>query len=86
MGSSRRCFIPADVPQAVFDMQVTLVLKNSNHSYNIILTIRWKSSSWASPSGIILMGGDVSDKTTEQIQEDGTSTYSFALKHALRLF
>ena len=57
-----------------------------NHSYNIILTIRWKSSSWASPSGIILMGGDVSDKTTEQIQEDGTSTYSFALKHALRLF
>ena len=42
----------------------------------IILIIREGHFSWASPSGVILMGGYSSPKTTEKIQQDGTSSYS----------
>ena len=47
------------------------------------LIIRSFHSSWASPSGLILLGGWDSDSsnTTEKIQEDGTSTLSFGLRH-----
>ena len=48
----------------------------------IIIIIRYDHCSWASPSGIILMGGYNSRKTTEKIQENGTSTVSFALKYS----
>merc|ERR1712232_453015 len=41
-------------------------------------------SSWASPSGVILLGGDGSLRTSERIQDDGTSTDSFSLKYSLR--
>ena len=47
----------------------------------IILNIRYGHSSWASPSGTILMGGEGSQKTTEKIQQNGTSSYSFELKY-----
>merc|ERR1711953_1416688 len=44
-----------------------------------LLEGRRDHTSWASPSGIVLMGGGGS--TTEKIQEDGTSTYSFDLRY-----
>ena len=49
-----------------------------------ILIIRRYHSSWASPGGLILMGGygSSSERTTEKIQEDETSTYSFDLKYS----
>ena len=46
----------------------------------IIIIIRDAHSSWASPSGLLLMGG-YETRTTEKIQEDGTSSYSFDLKY-----
>ena len=48
-----------------------------------IFIIRYQHASWASPSGIILMGGlgFNSESSTEKIGEDGTSTNSFDLKH-----
>ena len=51
----------------------------------ITLIIRWDHSSWASPSGVILLGSgyDYGGKTTEKIQEDGTSTASFDLEYSL---
>ena len=46
----------------------------------IILIIRAGHSSWASPSGMILLGGPYSPRTSEKIQDlNGTSTYSFDL-------
>ena len=47
----------------------------------IILIIRDRHSSWASPSGTILMGGRYNETTTEKIQQEGTSSYSFDLKY-----
>ena len=59
-----------------------LVLKNE-------LINRKAHSSWASPSGLMLLGDDSRDgrdgrdgSTTEKIQPDGTSTASFKLKHS----
>ena len=52
----------------------------------IIAFIRDQHSSWASPSGIILMGGWHSGSqrnTTEKIQPDGNSSYSFYLNYDL---
>jgi len=46
-----------------------------------LLERRDSHCSWASPSGTILMGGAYSRKTSEKIQEDGTSSYSFDLKY-----
>ena len=44
---------------------------------------RFGHSSWASPSGrIILMGGGESGLTTEEIQEDTTSLESFPLQYS----
>ena len=44
--------------------------------------IRWWHSSWASPSGLILMGGEGGQPwTTEKIMEDGNAIYSFDLKY-----
>ena len=50
----------------------------------IILIVRRDHSSWASPSGLILLGSGhiYSGKTTEKIEEDGTSTASFELKYS----
>ena len=47
------------------------------------LIIRWDHSSWASPSGLILLGSEYGDSdTTEKIQPGGTSTASFRLQHS----
>jgi len=46
-----------------------------------LLEYREDHSSWAAPGGLILMGGLGSSRTTEKIQEDGTSAYSFDLKY-----
>ena len=50
----------------------------------IILIIRYQQSNWAVPSGLILLGGGEGSWTTEKIQEDGTSSYSFPLKYDTR--
>lgn len=48
-----------------------------------IFITRFGHSSWASPSGrIILMGGGESGLTTEEIQEDTTSLESFPLQYS----
>ena len=47
----------------------------------IILIIRSRHSSWNSPSGLLVMGGLSSEKTTEKIEQNGTSTYSFQLQN-----
>ena len=47
----------------------------------IILIIRYGHVSWASPSGTILMGGQYSRRTSEKIDESGTSSYSFDLEY-----
>jgi len=47
-----------------------------------LLENRAGHSSWSSPSGLtILMGGHYSSRTTEKIQEDGTSVKSFDLEY-----
>ena len=56
------------------------VLVQLDTNYNI----RIRHSSWASPSGLILLGGTDSKKTSEKIQEDGTSSFSFELKYRTR--
>ena len=48
-----------------------------------ILIIRYWHSSWASPSGVILLGGGWSPRTSERIQEDGTSVSGFPLEYDL---
>ena len=51
----------------------------------IIFIIRWGHSSWASPSGLMLLGGGGDGlRTTEKINENGTSSYSFPLKYDTR--
>ena len=49
----------------------------------IILIIRYRHVSWASPSGTILMGGFASGslRTSEKIDESGTSSDSFDLEY-----
>ena len=47
----------------------------------MILIIRHSHSSWDSPAGVILMGGEDSGRTSEKIEEDGTSAYSFNMKY-----
>ena len=49
----------------------------------MITIIRYGHSSWASPSGVILLGGGSSPRTSERIQDDGTSTDSFSLGYDL---
>ena len=49
-----------------------------------IIIIRNGHTNWASPSGLMLLGGVYIEKTTEKIQEDGTSTDSFDLKYSTR--
>merc|ERR1711902_458916 len=61
---------------------------NSNGNWletTSLLEQRYHHSSWASPSGLILMGGRGSKRTTEKIEADGTSTYSFELKYDIDL-
>ena len=50
----------------------------------IIIIIRAYHSSWDSPSGLILLGGVAvgSRRTSEKIQQDGVSSYSFELKYS----
>ena len=48
----------------------------------MIIIIRSGHSSWDSPSGLILLGGGDSPRTTEKIQQDGGSSYSFELKYS----
>ena len=53
--------------------------------YAIInLIFRNGHSSWASPSGLMLLGGWASPKTSERIQGDGTSVSGFNLEYDLR--
>ena len=46
----------------------------------MIIFIRYWHSSWDSPAGVILMGGG-GGETSEKIEEDGTSAYSFNMKY-----
>jgi len=46
-----------------------------------LLEGRYDHSSWASPSGLILLGGGGSIRTSEKIGEDGTSRNSFKLNY-----
>merc|ERR1712066_235474 len=48
-----------------------------------LLEDRYYHSSWASPSGVILLGGWSSPGTSERIQEDGTSVSGFPLEYSL---
>merc|ERR1719295_461938 len=49
-----------------------------------LLEERFHHSSWASPSGVILLGGSYSSsRTSERIQEDGTSVSGFPLEYDL---
>ena len=51
----------------------------------IIFITRWGHSSWASPSGLMLLGGGGDGlRTTEKINKNGTSSYSFPLKYDTR--
>ena len=51
----------------------------------IIIIIRNSHCSWDSPSGLILLGGDDgSERTSEKIEEDGTSSERFELKYETR--
>ena len=43
--------------------------------------VRGLHSVWESPSGLVLLGGYSSPRTTERIGEDGRSTYSFPLEY-----
>ena len=43
--------------------------------------VRWLHSVWESPSGLVLLGGYSSPRTTERIGEDGRSSYSFPLEY-----
>ena len=49
--------------------------------FTINLTVRYDHVSWASPSGLILFGGQISPRTSEKIEESGTSSYSFDLEY-----
>ena len=45
---------------------------------------RFQHTSWASPSGVILLGGQTNQTriiATEKIEADGTSDFSFDLKY-----
>ena len=42
---------------------------------------RYYHSSWMSQHGVVLMGGDGSQTTTEKLTEDGPSSSSFTLKY-----
>ena len=44
-------------------------------------TGRWYHSSWASPRGVMLMGGPSSDTTSEILTEDGDTTPGFTLNY-----
>ena len=67
----------------IFRLSFSLIFMSviDNSMLIIMLIIREGHCSWASPSGTILMGGTYSKKTSEKIQEDGTSSYSFDLKY-----
>ena len=60
------------------------------HSLITILIIRFYHSSWASPSGVRLLGGNgnltSSLWTSEMILEDGTSVSSFPLEYDLEYY
>jgi len=50
-----------------------------------LLTPRYYHSSWTTPEGdILLLGGDVGEKTTEIVYQNGTSVRSFDLKYSAR--
>ena len=51
----------------------------------IILIIRDDHSSWASPSGVRILGGN-DLRTSERIQEDGTSVRGFTLEYDLEYY
>merc|ERR1719219_938055 len=64
---------------------LTLTSPGTWEKTSTLLNARLRHSSWASPSGLILLGGTDSQTTTEKIQENGTSTQSFGLKYPTAL-
>jgi len=60
---------------------LTLTAGGSWERTTTLLKERSDHSSWASPSGTILMGGWDSPGTSEKIDESGTSSYSFDLEY-----
>ena len=65
----------------MYCISTAAIVTDISSMFAIFLNIRYGHSSWASPSGTILMGGEGSQKTTEKIQQNGTSSYSFELKY-----
>ena len=47
-----------------------------------LLEERYRHSTWKSPRGLLLMGGQYSPKTTELLHDDGTSSKQFDLEHS----
>merc|ERR1711953_1070640 len=62
---------------------LTLTAEGSWDRITSLLEERYGHVSWASPSGTILIGGDGSGsyRTSEKIDESGTSSYSFDLEY-----
>merc|ERR1719219_2121889 len=65
-GTRTSCLTLTD---AGWEVTTTLLFRRNYHS------------SWDSPAGVILMGGEGSRTTTEKILQDGTSSASFDLKY-----
>ena len=64
----------------IFRLPLSLIFLTALVS-SMILIIRYYHCSWAAPSGLFLLGGAVSKRTTEKILENGTSSSSFELKY-----
>ena len=67
----------------IFRLKLSLIFPTDlvRSMFIIILNIRFGHVSWASPSGTILIGGLSSPRTSEKIDESGTSSYSFNLEY-----
>ena len=77
----KRLIVLIDDPHYHFSSLVPDICPN-NHSPVIHIT-RYSHVSWASPSGLRMLGGHRSRWTSERIQEDETSVSGFPLNYAL---
>ena len=53
-------------------------------THNLTGKGRWEHSSWASPRGVMLMGGYSSGTTTDILTEDGDTIPGFTLDYRIR--
>ena len=93
---THRCFLP-DLPQVkTFPTQVGLLTCSGKEAKKSCWTLsggKWKKShtltgsagygqvGWASPQGVLLMGGTSGSTTTELLMENGHTKPGFGLKH-----